>query len=62
MNNTINMLINVAAIIAGLSIYIGICNTKWGKEHQHLQYSIMLGAILLAVLIGGAIRWVVINM
>ena len=55
--NTVNMIINVIAILAGLSIYIGVMNTKWGKTHQEFQYGIMLGAILCAVLIGGCIRW-----
>ena len=55
--DTVNMIINVIAILAGLTIYIGICNTRWGKAHQQFQYMIMLGAILMAVLIGGLIRW-----
>ena len=58
--DTVNMIINVIAILAGLTIYIGICNTKWGKANQQYQYGIMLGAILLAVLIGGFIRWLVV--
>lgn len=58
--DTVNMIINVIAIVAGLTIYIGISNTKWGKSHQQYQYAIMLGAILLAVIIGGFIRWLVI--
>ena len=59
--DTVNMIINVIAILAGLTIYIGISNTKWGKAHQEYQYATMLGAILLAVLIGGLIRWGVIK-
>ena len=51
------MLINVAAIVSGLFIYIGITNTKWGKEHTDIQYFIMLVSILCAVLVGGLIRW-----
>ena len=58
--NTVNMIINVIAILAGLTIYIGVSNTKWGKTHSQYQYAIMLGAILMAVLIGGFIRWLVI--
>lgn len=54
--NYINMLINVAAILAGLFIYIAISNSKWGKAHEEYQYAIMLAAILSAVLIGGCIR------
>ena len=57
--DTINMIINVIAILAGLTIYIGITNSKWGKDHEQFQYAIMLGAILIAVLIGGFIRWLV---
>ena len=58
--DTLNMIINVIAILSGLAIYIGISNTKWGKAHQQYQYAIMLGAILLAVLLGRIIRWLVI--
>ena len=57
--DTANMIINVIAILAGLTIYIGISNTKWGKAHSQYQYTIMLVAILLAVVIGGLIRWLV---
>ena len=57
--DTANMLINVVAILAGLFLYIGITNTKWGKEHESIQYAIMLGTILFAVLVGGFIRWLV---
>ena len=51
------MLINVAAILAGLVIYIFISNTKWGQTHQQFQYAIMLMAIMAAVLLGGLARW-----
>ena len=46
------MIINVIAIFAGLFIYIGIINTKWGKEHEDIQYAPMLVAIIAACLIG----------
>ncbi len=52
-----NMIINVIAILAGLTLYIGIMNSKWGKAHQDYMYAIMLGTILFAVLVGGFIRW-----
>ncbi len=55
--DTANMIINVIAILFGLSLYMGIMNSKWGKEHEDIQYFIMLVAILCAVLIGGFIRW-----
>ena len=55
--DTTNMLINVAAILAGLVIYIFISNTKWGRTHQQFQYAIMLMAIMAAVLLGGLARW-----
>ena len=55
--DTANMLINVAAILAGLVLYIFVTNTKWGKDHEQYQYMIMLGTILIAVLIGGLLRW-----
>lgn len=51
------MLINVVAILSGLAIYILVCRTKWGKEHDEYQYAIMLGSIMAAVLIGGLLRW-----
>ncbi|WP_167511301.1 hypothetical protein [Pseudobutyrivibrio xylanivorans] len=57
--NTANMLINVAAILAGLMIYIFISNTKWGKDHEQFQYAIMLMAIMAAVLLGGLARWLI---
>ena len=57
--DTANMLINVVAILTGLFLYIGVTNTKWGKEHEGYQYAIMLGTILFAVLVGGFIRWLV---
>ncbi len=57
--DTANMLINVAAIITGLFLYIFITNTKWGKDHEQIQYAIMLATILVAVLIGGMIRWLI---
>lgn len=55
--DTANMLINVAAILGGLVIYIFISNTKWGKSHEQYQYAIMLIAIMAAVLLGGLARW-----
>ena len=58
--DTINMIINVVAILCGLGLYMGIMNSAWGKKHQEYMYSIMLGAILIAVLVGGFIRWLVI--
>ncbi|MBQ7149134.1 MAG: hypothetical protein IJR96_10345 [Pseudobutyrivibrio sp.] len=55
--DTANMLINVAAILGGLGIYILISNTKWGRAHEQYQYAIMLVAVLAAVLLGGLARW-----
>lgn len=55
--DTANMLINVAAILGGLCIYIFISNTKWGKAHVQYQYAIMLVAVMASVLIGGVARW-----
>ncbi|MCR5195523.1 MAG: hypothetical protein K6D38_04345 [Pseudobutyrivibrio sp.] len=57
--DTANMLINVVAILSGLVLYIIVTNTKWGKKHEDIQYAIMLGTILFAVLVGGLIRWLV---
>ena len=57
--DTANMLVNVVAIIAGLVLYIFITNTKWGKKHEDIQYAIMLGTILFAVIVGGLIKWLI---
>ncbi len=57
--DTANMLINVAAILGGLGIYIFITNTEWGKMHAQYQYALMLVAIMTAVLIGGVARWLI---
>lgn len=58
--DAVNMIINVIAILVGLGLYMGIMNSQWGKKHQEYMYAIMLGTILLAVLVGGFIRWLVI--
>lgn len=58
--DTVNMLINVIAILVGLGLYMGVMNSSWGKKHQEYMYAIMLGTILCAVLVGGFIRWLVI--
>ena len=58
--DTINMIINVIAILVGLGLYMGVMNSSWGKKHQEYMYAIMLGTILLAVIVGGFIRWLVI--
>lgn len=50
--NWIKLILNVAALFAGLFIYIGMVSSKWGKEHTNLQYFLMLTAVLAAVLIG----------
>ncbi len=55
--STSNMIINVIAILSGLTLYMAIVNSKWGKAHEQFQYAIMLGTILFAVLVGGIIRW-----
>ena len=57
--NWMGMLINLFAIICGLAAYIGIMNSKFGKEHANLQYAIMLLTIILACLVGGLLRVVV---
>ncbi|MBE5917219.1 MAG: hypothetical protein E7273_10310 [Pseudobutyrivibrio ruminis] len=60
MSNTVNMFINVVAILAGLCLYIGVMNSSWGKKHQEYMYAIMLGTIIFAVIVGGVIRWLVV--
>lgn len=50
------LIINLIAIFAGLFIYIGISNTKWGRNHEEYQYAIMLAAVIGACLIGGLLR------
>ena len=52
-----NLIVNFAAILAGLFIYLFIVNSKWGKKHEDIQYAIMLFCLLFAVLVGGLIRW-----
>jgi len=51
------LIINVAAIFAGLALYIVILRTKWGQEHEGYQYAIMLLCIIAACLIGGLLRY-----
>lgn len=53
----IKLIINVVAILAGLGVYIGVTNSKWGKEHEQYQYAIMLGSIMFVVLVGGVLKW-----
>ena len=55
--NYVSLIINVAAIMAGLALYIVLVNSKWGKSHENFQYAIMLAAIMFAVLVGGFVRW-----
>jgi uncharacterized membrane protein len=50
------VIINVAAIFAGLFIYILIMKTPLGKKHDDLQYLIMLIALIGAVIVGYIIR------
>ncbi|MCR5452753.1 MAG: hypothetical protein K6F00_09020 [Lachnospiraceae bacterium] len=50
------VLINVAAIFAGLIIYIVIMKTPVGKKHENMQYLIMLIALIGAVIVGYLIR------
>jgi hypothetical protein len=52
------LFINVVTIFIGLGFYIGICNSKWGKEHTQYQYAIMLAAVLLACVAGWLLRQV----
>ena len=52
-----NLIVNFAAILAGLFMYLFIVNSKWGKKHEDIQYAIMLFCLLFAVLVGGLIRW-----
>ena len=58
--NTVEFIVNVSAIFAGLFIYMGIMRTNWGKKHANHQYAIMLLAVLLAALIGGTLRWLLV--
>ena len=52
-----DVLINVAALFAGLAIYIIVMKTPFGKKHEDLQFPFMLAAVIIAVLIGGLIRF-----
>jgi hypothetical protein len=58
--NTVEFIINASAIFSGLFIYMGIMRTKWGKDHANYQYAIMLVSVLLAALIGGILRWLLV--
>lgn len=55
----IGLILNIAAIFAGVFIYIGIAHSKWGKKHENIQFFIMLVSILLACLAVGIIRYFV---
>ena len=59
MMDTPNLIINVTAIFSGLFLYMWLIRTKWGKKHEDFQYGIMLLAVLLAALIGGFLRWLI---
>ncbi|MBP5598039.1 MAG: hypothetical protein J6Y02_21905 [Pseudobutyrivibrio sp.] len=58
--NVVEFIVNVTAIFSGLFIYIGAVRSKWGKEHTHYQYLIMLGAVVAGALIGGILRWLIV--
>ena len=47
-----NLIVNFAAILTGLFMYLFIVNSKWGKAHEDIQYAIMLFCLLFAVLVG----------
>lgn len=53
------LFINLAAIFAGLFLYIGISNTQWGRDHEEYQYAIMLFSVLGACFVGAFLRWLV---
>jgi hypothetical protein len=53
----VDVLINVLALFVGLAVYIIFMKTPFGKKHGDLQFVIMLLAVILAVLAGGAIRF-----
>ena len=50
------LIVNIIAIFAGLFVYIGIANTKWGREHEEYQYAFMLASVLGACIVGGLLR------
>lgn len=50
------LFINLIAIFVGLFVYIGISNTQWGKEHEDMQYALMLFSVLGACIAGGLLR------
>lgn len=51
-----NLIVNVVAIFVGLTIYIFLMRSEWGKKHNDIQFAIMLFTVLLACLIGGVVR------
>ena len=52
----LDVLVNVLALFVGLAVYIIIMKTPFGKKHGDMQFLIMLLAVILAVLAGGAVR------
>lgn len=52
----IGLTVNIIAIFCGLSLYIAITKSKWGREHAQYQYAIMLVTLLLSCLFCGVLR------
>ena len=53
----IGLICNLVALVAGLFLYIGITNSKFGKKYENLQYGIMLVCVIAACVIGGVLKW-----
>ena len=53
----LDVLVNVLALFVGLAVYIIVMKTPFGKKHGDMQFLIMLLAVILAVLAGGAVRY-----
>ena len=53
------VIVNVAAIFAGLAIYILIMKTPFWKKHDDLQYLFMLISLIGAVIVGYLIKIII---
>lgn len=48
---------SVAALFAGLLLYILFVNSKIGKKYEHYQYAVMVAVIIAACVIGGILKY-----
>lgn len=53
----IGLVSSVAALFAGLGLYIIFVNSKLGKKYEHYQYGVMVVILILACLFGGLLKY-----